>query len=90
MSTAFAIIFSVALVFYVLAWKYIIQMVREVNANAIGKRVSLWRWQKGWKIHKQSFPASPVRLRLAASIVLTACLGLVAFCIEVHNKIVHR
>jgi uncharacterized membrane protein len=90
MSTASAIIFSVALVFYILAWKYIVQMMHEVNANAIGKRVSLWRWEKGWKIHKQSFPASPVRLRVATCIALTACLGLIAFCIEVHNKMAHR
>jgi hypothetical protein len=87
MSTTPAIIFSIALVFYVLTWKYILQMVREVNTNAIGNKVSIWRWQKGWRIHKQAFPASPVRQRLAACITLTAGLGLVAFCIEVQNKL---
>jgi hypothetical protein len=90
MSTTAAIIFCVALVFYILTWKCILQMVREVNANAIGNKVSVWRWHKGWRIHKQSFPTSSVRLRLAACIALTAGLGLVAFCIELQNKLIHR
>jgi hypothetical protein len=90
MPTTSVTIFSVALIFYILKWKYIAQNLREVNANAIGEKVSLWRWQKGWRIHKQSFPASPVCVRIAACIVLTACLILVAFYIEVHNKFIHR
>jgi hypothetical protein len=90
MATTPAIIFSVAFVFYILTWKYILQMVREVNANAIGNKVSIWRWQKGWRRHKQSFPASSVRQRLAGCIALTAVLGLVAFGIEVQDKFLHR
>jgi hypothetical protein len=90
MSTTSAAIFSVALIFYILKWKYIAQMLRQVNAIAIGKKVSFWRWQKGWSIHKLSFPASPVRLRIAACIVMTTCLILVALCIEVYNKSIHR
>jgi hypothetical protein len=90
MSTTPAIIFGVALVFYILTWKFIPQMVREVNTNAIGNKVSIWRWQKGWRRHKQSFPSSPVRLRLATCIALTVGLGLAAFCIEVQKKFIHR
>jgi hypothetical protein len=90
MATSSAILFSVAIAFYILAWKYIHQMVREVNANAVGSKVSMWRWEKGWRIHKQSFPSSLVRRRLAACMALTAVFGLVAFSIEVHSKFPHR
>jgi hypothetical protein len=65
-------------------------MVREVNANAIGNKVSIWGWEKGWRIHKQSFPTSPVRQCLAVCIVLTAALGLVPFGIVIQNKFPHR
>lgn len=92
MSTAGALIFGVACVFYILAWKYIRQLLREVNAKMLEKRVSLLRWHKGWKTHKQLFPESSVRLRVAACIGLTVALGLCAFCIEVRNRylLIHR
>ena len=83
MSTTSAIIFSAACVFYLLAWRYIRQLLRDVNARATGKKVSIWRWHRGWKIHKQFFPESSVRLRVFTCIALTVGLGLVAFCIEV-------
>jgi hypothetical protein len=47
MSTASTIIFSVAMVFYLLTWKYIRQLVRDVNETANGERVSIWWWHKG-------------------------------------------
>ena len=90
MATTSAILFSVTFAFYILAWKFIFQMVREVNASAIGSKVSMWRWEKGWRIHKRSFPTSSVRQRLAVCIALTVALGLMAFGIEVHNKFPHR
>jgi hypothetical protein len=90
MSTKLAIIFVVALVFYILTWEFICQMVREVNTNAMGNNVSIWRWQKGGRTHKQSFPSNPVRLHLAVCIALTVGLCLVAFCIEVQSKFLHR
>jgi hypothetical protein len=90
MSTTAAIIFSVALVPYVLAWKYIRQLVRDVNARATGNRVSIWWWHEGWRLHSQFFPTSSVRLCIVACIALTAGLGLVAFCIEAQNLLFHR
>ena len=90
MSTTSAIIFSVAFVPYIFAWKYIRQLVRDVNARATGNRVSIWRWHKGWRMHSQFFPMSSVRLCIVTCIALTAGLGLVAFCIEARNLLVHR
>jgi hypothetical protein len=89
MSTISAVIFSVALVFYALTWKYIRQLVRDVNANATESSVSIWRWHKGWRMHSQFFPRSSVRVRLVVCIALTVGLGLVAFCIEARNMFVH-
>ena len=89
MSTISIIMFGVALVFYALTWKYIRQLVRDVNAKAMENRVSIWRWHQGWRIHSQFFPTSSVRPRLVACIALTVGLGLVAFCIEARNIFVH-
>jgi hypothetical protein len=90
MSTAPTIIFGVAAVFYLLAWHYIRQLVREVNAKATDKTVSVWRWHKGWRMHGQLFPTSSVRLRVVACIALTVGLGLAAFCMEVRTSFIHR
>jgi hypothetical protein len=90
MSPTSIIIFVVALVFYVLTWKYIRQMVRDVNAKTTANRVSIWRWHKGWRMHSQFFPTSSVRPRIVACIALTVGLGLVAFCIEARNLFIHR
>jgi hypothetical protein len=90
MSTTSAIIFSVAFVFYLLAWHNIRQLVRELNERANGGRVSIWWWHKGWSKHRQLFTKSPVRLRIVTYIALTVGLGLVAFWIEVRNMIIHR
>jgi hypothetical protein len=90
MSTTSTIILGVALVFYVLTWKYIRQLVRDVNARATGNSVSIWRWQKAWRMHSQLFPKSSVRPRLVACFALTVGLGLVSFCIEARNLFIHR
>jgi hypothetical protein len=90
MSTTSTIIFVVALVFYVLTWKFIRRLVRDVNARTTGNRVSIWGWHKGWRMHSQLFPTSSVRPRLVACIALTVGLGLVAFCIEARNLFIHR
>ena len=89
MSTISIVMFGVALVFYALTWKYIRQLVRDVNAKAMENRVSIWRWPQGWRIHSHFFPTSSVRPRLVAFIALTVGLGLVAFCIEARNIFVH-
>ena len=83
MSTTSAVIFGVAGVFYILTWKYIRQLLSDVNAKATGNKVSVWRWHKGWRTHRQLFPASSVRLRIGTCIALTVGLGLVAFGVEV-------
>jgi len=41
MTTPAAIIFTVALIPYVLAWVYIRQLVREVNSDVTGPHVSI-------------------------------------------------
>jgi hypothetical protein len=90
MSNTSTIIFGVASVFYILAWKYIRQLVRDVNSKVTGNRISIWRWQKGWRMHRQFFPMSAVRRRIVTFIALTVGLGLVAFCINTRNMLIHR
>jgi hypothetical protein len=85
MSTALLVLASIALVFYLLTWKYIFQLVHEINHRSPDHRVSMWWWHKGWKTHKAHFPDSPVRMRLVACIAATAGLGLVIFCVEARN-----
>jgi len=82
MTTPSVIIFCIAAIFYVLAWVYIRQLLRDVNSDPTGQHISLWRWHKGWSRHRSLFPNSPVRQRLVGCIALTATLGLIAFAIE--------
>jgi hypothetical protein len=87
MSTPSLVLFSIALVFYLLTCKYILQLVREVNRESTIQSVSIWNWHKGWKVHRTLFPTSSVRMRLLASIVVTVALALVAFCVEARNMV---
>jgi len=85
MTTPSLIIFSIAAFFYLLTWVYIRQLIRDMNANSIAPHVSIWWWLKGWNRHRTQFPASPVRRRILACIVLTVSFGLIAFGIEAHQ-----
>ncbi len=85
MSTIAATIFSIALVPYILTWHYINQLVKDVNSTEHPKKISVWRWHKGWRLHAQFFPVSSVRLRLVLCIALTTVLGLAALAIEARN-----
>ena len=87
MSTPSLILFAIALVFYLLTWKYIRQLVREVNRDPTVQRVSIWSWHKGWKVHRRIFPTSSVRTRLLTTIAVTVGLALIAFCIEARNMV---
>lgn len=84
MSTPSLILACTAVVFYLLTWKYILQLVSEVNHGSSEHRVSMWWWHKGWKVHRTLFPDSPVRTRLLTCIAVTVGLGLV-FCIEARH-----
>ena len=87
MSTVSLIFFGVAFISYLVTWRYILQLVREVNRNSAVHRVSMWWWHKAWKVHKTLFPASSVRVRLLTCMVVTVGLGLIAFCIEARNLV---
>ena len=82
MTTPFLILFCIGAIFYLLTWVYIRQLVREVNSQPSGERVSLWWWPKGWSRHRALFPMSVVRRRLVACMALTVTFGLIAFAIE--------
>jgi hypothetical protein len=89
MTTPAGIIFTVALIPYVLTWFYIRQLVREVNTDATGPHVSMWWWLNGWRLHQRLFPTSRVRKRIIGCIALTVGLGLIAFGIEVRQALHH-
>jgi hypothetical protein len=89
-STAVIVVFVLALVPYILAWKFILQLVREVNSRSAGNKVSIWWWhRRGWKMHRQFFPTSPVRGRIVTCIALAVGIGLLAFSIATRNLILH-
>jgi hypothetical protein len=83
MTTPSIVLFCIAALFYVFTWVYIRQLVRDMNSEPTGQRISLWRWRKGWSRHRALFPNSRVRQRLAGCIALTVTFGLIAFAIEV-------
>ena len=82
MTTPSVIFFSIAAIFYVLAWVYIRQLVRDVNSEPTGQHISVWRWHNGWSRHRALFPNSPVRQRLVGCMALTVTLARIAFAIE--------
>jgi hypothetical protein len=90
MPTSAAVVFTFALVPYVLAWKYILQLIRDVNSRTTGKKVSIWSWHKGWGIHRVFFPTSSVRRYIVYCMGLTIGLGLAAFCIGARSMLLRR
>jgi hypothetical protein len=90
MPTSVAVIFSVALVPYILSWKYILQLIRDVNLKTTGKKISIWSWHKGWRIHREFFPASSIRRSIVYCIGLSVGLGLAAFCVEVRSVLLRQ
>jgi hypothetical protein len=58
-STAVSIVFIAASVPYILAWKFIFQLIQDVNLRSTENNVSVWEWHKGWKVHRQFFPNEP-------------------------------
>ena len=83
------ILFGVAAVFYGLSWVYIRQLVSQVNGDSAIKSLSLLRWYRGWKRHRDLFPGSPVRKRIVGAIALTVALGLAAFVIAAREMSSH-
>jgi hypothetical protein len=81
------IFFCVAAIFYVVAWIYIRQLVRDVNSEPTGQYISLWRWHKGWSRHRALFPKSAVRQRLVDCMALTVTFALIAFAIEARQML---
>ena len=85
MTTPSLVLACIAIVFYLLTWKYILQLVHEVNHGSTVHRVSWWWWHRGWRTHKALFPTSPVRKRLVTCIAATVGFGLVVFVVEARN-----
>jgi hypothetical protein len=81
------IFFSIAAIFYVMAWVYIRRLVRDVNSEPTGQHISLWQWHKGWSRHRALFPNSAVRQRLVGCMALTVTFGLIAFAVEVRRML---
>jgi hypothetical protein len=87
MTTPSVIFFCIAAIFYVVAWVYIRQLVRDVNSKPTEQRISLWRWHKGWSRHRALFPNSVVRQRLVGCMALTVTFALIAFAIEARQML---
>jgi len=82
-----AIFFCGGVIFYGLSWVYVWRLVHDVNGEATGQHISLWRWHKGWSRHRFLFPNSGVRKRLAGCMALTVTLALIAFAIEARSML---
>ena len=89
MTRAAEIIFTIALIPYVLTWVYIRQLVREVNTNAAAPHVSMLWWLRGWRLHRNLFPVSRVRKRIIRCAALTLALALTAFTIQARYMVQH-
>lgn len=87
MPTATLVTFSIGAVFYCIAWIYIRRLIHDVNSDPAAPHTSMWRWwPKGWRIHQDRFPNSPVRTRVFISIALSVAFGLSAFVSDVVAK----
>jgi hypothetical protein len=66
-------------VFYFRTWKYIHQLVKEVNQQQPERRfttLSWWRPREAWRVHSQLYPSSGVRKQIAWNIALSVVFAL--------------
>jgi hypothetical protein len=68
------VLFAVAAVFYVRTWKYIHQLIEEVNQKNPERRYSTLGWWshrfEPWRLHSQFYPSSSVRKQIGWNIAL--------------------
>jgi|SRR3954452_19785524 hypothetical protein len=85
------VLFAVAAIFYVRSWKYIHQLVEEVNEQNPERRYStlnwlaLWRGSRyePWRLHSKLYPSSSVRKQIGWSIALTLTFWVGLILVEV-------
>jgi hypothetical protein len=85
------VLFAIAAVFYVLAWKNIHTLVHEVNRGQPERHfttVGWWRHRyEAWHLHAQLYPSSVVRKRIAWSLLLTVAFMLGVMLVMVRQFI---
>ena len=66
-----AVLFAIALFFYVRTWHTILEMVQACRADDPSRRFSRMWWIPAWRYHKSRFPQSDVRKRIVVNYALT-------------------
>lgn len=83
------VLFAVAVVFYVRTWKYIHQLVKEVNQRQPELRFTTLGWWRHryepWRLHSRLFPSSSVRKQIAWNIAFTVAFMLGVVLVQVRS-----
>ena len=83
------LLFAVAAIFYVRTWKYIHQLVKEVNQQHPERQYSTLGWWRHryepWRLHSQFYPSSSVRKQIGWNIVLTVRFMLGVMLVQVRS-----
>ena len=84
MSIAFYGLFLVALVFYVQTWRSIKRLVTEARQTGNTARFNLLWWTPARRVHREAYPASPVRKQILLNFSLAFVFLLAAMaCVAV-------
>jgi len=71
-------LFAVTAILYILTVRKIWHLVDESKRLDSRVRFNRWRWTPAWKVHREAYPASPLRRQIVIRFLLTWVVGAVA------------
>jgi hypothetical protein len=81
------VLFGIAVVFYLRAWKYIRTLVTEVNRDCPDEQFTTLRWTKhrfeAWRLHSRVYPSSPIRKQIVLSMSLTILFMIAVMLVQI-------
>ena len=69
---------AVTVILYIRTIRTIWHLVDESKRLGTGVRFNRWWWTPAWKVHREAYPASPLRRQIATRLLLTWGAGALA------------
>ncbi len=87
MNFAVYALFAATAAFYIWTVRTIWRLVDESKPLGSGIRFNRWRWTPAWKVHRASYPESPLRKQIIIRFLLTWAFGILALACKVYADI---
>lgn len=72
------LVFLVALIFYVMTWREIWQLVDETRKLESCTNFNRFWWTPAWRVHRTAYPESRLRRRIVVRFLLTFGVMMIA------------